>query len=210
MDRSTLSGVLHLVRHGRVENPRGVIYGRLPGYLLSETGRRQADAAAEHLATRPVAVIRTSPLERARETAAAIAARVELEPVVDHRLIESETTLEGAVVTLGRFLASPRSWWRLRNPWRPSWGESFAEVRTRMMEAVGEALAEAAGGEAVLVSHQTPLLVVRVTLGGRRVPPWLSRLPCRTGSVTTLRLEQGRTIAATYFDPPSDGVHRRW
>ena len=60
---------VHLVRHGEVENPRGILYGRIPGYHLSEEGRMMAKAAADFLAPRDVTVLRTSPLDRARETA---------------------------------------------------------------------------------------------------------------------------------------------
>ena len=61
--------VVHLVRHGEVENPRRVLYGRIPGFHLSADGRVQAKAAADFLAGRDVTVLRSSPLERALETA---------------------------------------------------------------------------------------------------------------------------------------------
>src|SRR5262249_54565843 len=67
--------VVHLLRHGEVSNPRGVLYGRLPGYHLSEEGRLMAKAAAGFLAGRDVTVLRSSPLERALETAAPLAAQ---------------------------------------------------------------------------------------------------------------------------------------
>ena len=86
--------VIHLVRHGEVENPKGIIYGRLPGYHLSERGLRQARGAAEHLAEREIGAVWSSPLERARQTADAIAAPHGLEVVVDPRITESHTTLE--------------------------------------------------------------------------------------------------------------------
>ncbi|MGH2701497.1 MAG: histidine phosphatase family protein, partial [Actinomycetota bacterium] len=73
MSIDTLSGTVHLVRHGEVENPKGVIYGRLPGYNLSERGQRQAEAAGRHLRDADVRAVWASPLERAQETAEAIA-----------------------------------------------------------------------------------------------------------------------------------------
>jgi broad specificity phosphatase PhoE len=96
---------------------------------------------------------------------------------------------------------SPRHWWRLRNPWTPSWGESFAEIRTRMLEAISDALASAAGRNVVLVSHQTPVLVARLALAQRGVPPWLGRVACSTGSVSTIRLEEGIVVKSDYFAP---------
>jgi broad specificity phosphatase PhoE len=199
-----LTGTIHLVRHGEVENPKGVIYGRLPGYNLSERGQKQADEVGRHLSDRAVGAIWASPLERAQETAAAIGAfHPSLEIVTDHRLIESETTLEGVGKTLWAFVRSPKHWWRLRDPWTPSWGESFVEIRARMVEGIAAAVESARSGEVVVVSHQTPVLVARLALTRRRTAPWLARLPCQTGSVTTIVLEDGRAIGVDYFVPSS-------
>ena len=81
---------LYLVRHGEVHNPEGVIYGRLPGYGLSERGRRQIEAAAQALAPRgPFAALYASPLQRARESAAILGARFGLEAATDERIVET-------------------------------------------------------------------------------------------------------------------------
>ncbi|MDQ3957396.1 MAG: histidine phosphatase family protein [Actinomycetota bacterium] len=190
---------VHLVRHGEVENPKGVIYGRLPGYHLSERGQRQAAAAARRLKDADLAEVWASPLERAQETAAAIAEPHGLEIVTDDRLIESGNTFEGVGKTIFHLISNPAHWWRFRNPFKPSWGESFDEIRTRMMGAVTEALARADGREVVVVSHQTPVLVARLALARRRVPPWFAFAPCETGSVTSMRLENGTVLSAAYF-----------
>jgi broad specificity phosphatase PhoE len=192
---------IHLVRHGQVENPKGIIYGRLPGFHLSELGQRQAESAAERLAAADIGALWASPLERAQETAQAIATRHEVQIVTDERLTESRTTLEGAAHNLGAFLRSPRNWSPLRNPWTPSWGESFADIRKRMLQAVSDATIAAGGGEVVLVSHQTPVLVARLALAQRHVPPWLAFTRCETGSVTSLELQGGRVLTASYFAP---------
>ena len=65
--------VVHLLRHGEVNNPTGVVYGRLPGYHLSDRGRLMAVAAARFFAERPVVSVFSSPLQRAQETAAPVA-----------------------------------------------------------------------------------------------------------------------------------------
>jgi broad specificity phosphatase PhoE len=192
---------VHLVRHGEVENPKGIIYGRLPGYNLSERGKAQAEATARFLGGADVGAVWSSPLERARETADTIAASHELDVVIDHRLIESDTTLEGIGRTLGAFLRSPGRWWSLRNPMRPSWGESFAEIKARMLEAVWEAVAAAGGRDVVIVSHQTPVLVARRALTRGRRPPWLALRPCATGSVTSVELDGQRVVSTAYFEP---------
>ncbi len=190
---------VHLVRHGQVENPKGVIYGRLPGYHLSERGTRQARAAARRLADADLAAVWASPLERAQETAAEIARPHGLEVVTDDRLIESGNTFEGVGRTVWHLFSNPAYWWRFRNPLKPSWGESFGEIRVRMISAVTDAVAGAEGREVALVSHQTPVMVARLALAKRRVPPWLAGAPCETGSVSTLVLEDGAVLSASYF-----------
>jgi broad specificity phosphatase PhoE len=194
-----LTGTIHLVRHGEVENPRGIIYGRLPGYNLSERGLRQVADAGVHLASAPIGAVWTSPLERAQETAAAVAQPHDLDPVIDDRLIESDTTLEGVGRTMWRVFRNPTRWWQFRNPMRPSWGESFDEVKARMVAAITDAMQTARGKDLVIVSHQTPVMVVRNALARRRTPPWWGRMPCETGSVTTIVLDEGAFVSAKYF-----------
>ena len=197
-----MNGTIHLVRHGEVENPKGIIYGRLPGFHLSERGRRQAEAAADRLSDREVSAVWASPLERAQETAQAIAARHELELVTDERLLETDSSqIQGIGRRAIDILLSPRTWWHLRNPMRPSWGESFVDIRARMLEAIGEAIDSNAGNEVVIVSHQTPVIVARLSLAGSRMPPWIGLTPCHTGSVTTLELKDGAVVSASYFSP---------
>jgi broad specificity phosphatase PhoE len=195
--------VVHLVRHGEVENPKGVIYGRLPGYNLSERGRRQAEEAAKRLADDDIAVVLASPLERAQETADIIAGPHGLEIVTDERLTETHTTLEGLTRNALHFVRDPRHWWRFRNPLKPSWGESFSEIRTRMLDAIDDAVTAADDREAVLVSHQTPVLVARLALTRRRDPPWLGLVPCSTGSITTLQMDGTNAAASAHYFSPS-------
>lgn len=201
MSSTQLSGTIHLVRHGEVENPGGIIYGRLPGYNLSGRGSEQAEQAAEHLAGRDVGAVWSSPLERTRETAGVIAARHDLDIVIDERLIESGTDFQGIGRSVRAFIRSPQLWWTLRSPWRPSWGESFSEIRERMLAALTDAMSGASGREVVFVSHQTPVLVTRLALSHRRLPPWMSGVPCQTGSVTTIHLQDGRVTEGSYFVP---------
>ena len=65
--------IVHLVRHGEVHNPAGLLYGRLPDYHLSDLGREMAQAVADDLRSRDVVHLRCSPLERAQETMEPIA-----------------------------------------------------------------------------------------------------------------------------------------
>ena len=178
--------VVHLVRHGEVENPRGVLYGRIPGFHLSADGRVMAKAAADFLAGRDVTVLRSSPLERALETAEPIAAQFGLDVVVDDRLVEPWNHFEGLTFGVGDgALRRPEHWRHMWNPVRPSWGEPYREIVARM-QAVMEVAREAAeGAEAVCVSHQLPIWATRRMAEGR--PLWHNPATrqCALGSVTS-------------------------
>ncbi len=195
------TATVHLVRHGKVDNPKEIIYGRLPGYHLSESGEKEARAAARRLKGADVGALWSSPMERAHETAEIIGDVLGIPVTIDARLTESLTALEGVRGTLGALVTAPQHWLHFRNPLRPSWGESFEQIRGRMLEAVREALDEANGRDAVIVSHKTPLQVCRLALAGRSLPLLHLFIPCHTGSVTSLALEDGRRVSASYFNP---------
>src|ERR1700685_4843354 len=99
--------VVHLLRHGEVENPHGVMCGPLPRYHLSAQGRLMALAAADFFAERPVVSLFCSPLERAQETAQPVAERLGLSIVTDQRLIESTDHIEGLTVGVCDGVLSP-------------------------------------------------------------------------------------------------------
>ncbi len=69
MPSSTCSTRISFVRHGHVHNPEQVVYGRLPGFGLSELGKQQAEAAASYLRDAPLPAVFSSPMLRARQTA---------------------------------------------------------------------------------------------------------------------------------------------
>jgi len=87
---------IYLMRHGQVHNPTNVLYGRRPGFALSEAGIQQAHAAGKCLADHTVSAIYSSPMERARQTAEIVASyHSAVDPRVDRRLIEVATPYEG-------------------------------------------------------------------------------------------------------------------
>jgi len=201
--------VVHLVRHGEVDNPNGVLYGRIPGYHLSEAGRLMAKSAADFLAGRDVTVIRSSPLERALETAEPIAAEFRLPIEVDDRLIEPWNHFEGMRFGVGDgALRQPRHWVHLRNPFRPSWGEPYREVVSRVMAAVKDAARAAEGHEAVCVSHQLPIWVTRRAVEGHRLWHDPRRRECALGSVTSLTFSGEKVTSVRYAAPSGDGRHQ--
>lgn len=194
--------IVHLVRHGEVENPRQVLYGRLPGYHLSADGRMMAKAAAGFLAGRDVTVLLTSPLERAQETAEPLAEEFGLTPVVEERVIEPWNHFEGMTFGVGDgSLRQPRHWRYLVNPLRPSWGEPYRSVADRMLAACLDAARAASGHEAVCVSHQLPIWTARRAAEGRRLWHHPARRQCALGSVTSLTYAGGQVTAVSYAEP---------
>jgi broad specificity phosphatase PhoE len=194
--------VVHLLRHGEVHNPGKVLYGRLPGFRLSTTGEAMASAAAEWFAGKDVTHLVSSPLERAQQTAAPIAEALSLPVAIDERLIEAGNAFEGMVVGGGAgVFRAPRNWWKLRNPFEPSWGEPYVEIAARMLAAVEAARDAARGREAVLVSHQLPIWTVRLHVEGRRYLHDPRRRQCALASVTSLTYEGDRIRAVGYAEP---------
>ncbi len=192
--------LVHLVRHGEVHNPGRIRYGRLPGYHLSERGRQQAQQAAARLEAWPDPVIYASPLERAVETAEIIARHLGVATVDrDERLLETINVFEGKRKIAP---AAPWNWWRLWNPFRPSWGEPFATVRARMRAVIDELRARHPDRTIVAVSHQSPIWITRQALE-RVDPPWCGRVRCGLASIHSLRFDgpDGAYAGHTYWAP---------
>lgn len=197
--------VVHLVRHGEVHNPAGLLYGRLPDYHLSERGVQMAAKVAEHLRGRDVVHLRCSPLERAQETMEPIAAAFGLPVLTDGRVIEAENLLEGKVVNFtGATLRSPRNWWYFRNPLRPTWGEAYRDIVARMRLACRDAVAAAEGHEAVIVTHQLPVWMARSDAEGRRLAHDPRRRRCTLASVTLIAFLGTRVVEVSYAEPAAD------
>jgi probable phosphoglycerate mutase len=148
--------VIAFVRHGQTELNRG---GRLQGRLdapLSDLGARQAAALGRGFASAPVTRVYSSPLQRARDTAAAIAAAHELSVEVDARLIELDYGDWD-----GRLLADvpPEAWvaWRHDVDFAPPGGERLSDVAARVNEFVREVFAAHGDELVVAVSHVSPI-----------------------------------------------------
>jgi broad specificity phosphatase PhoE len=194
--------VVHLVRHGEVDNPGGVLYGRLPNFHLSEDGVLMAKAAAAYLAGRDVVLLLSSPLERALETAAPIAAQFNLEVRVDERLIEPWNHFEGSKFDVTQAaLRQPGSWQHLTNPFRPSWGEPYEDIAARMLSVMADAAREAHGHQAVCVTHQLAIWVARRAAEDRRLWHHPAKRQCGLGSVTSFTYRDGVITGVSYAEP---------
>jgi broad specificity phosphatase PhoE len=196
---------VHLLRHGEVHNPEGVLYGRRDGFHLSELGRRMAQRVADTVADRDIVHVVASPLERAQETAAPVAAARGVDIVTDERVIESTNVFEGRTFAdPGKVLADPKVWRHLWNPFKPSWGEPYAEVAARMRAAVLDARREAEGHEALLVSHQLPIWVARLSAEGRPFFHDPRQRRCTLCSLTSFHFTDGRLDRVSYSEPAGD------
>ena len=192
--------VVHLVRHGEVDNPSKILYGRMPGFGLSPLGHRMAAAAVESLADRPIVSLVASPLQRTRESAAPWAERFGLEPQLDERVIEPSNRFEG--INVRRDLPSrPKLWPYLVAPWRPSWGEAYRSIVRRMRAAIGDAHASVESGEVVIVSHQLPIWMVALSLAGKPLPHDPRKRRCALSSITSVAVRDGRYVEVGYSEP---------
>jgi broad specificity phosphatase PhoE len=198
----TTRTTVHVLRHGEVYNPSKVLYGRLPDFHLSELGRQMAKAAAEALKDRDVTYVEASPLERAQETAAPIAAEFGLEIATDTRLIESTNFFEGKHVSVGDgSFRNPRNWWVLRDPVTPSWGEAYIVIAQRMFAALQAARVAAEGHEAVCVSHQLPIWTLRRYVEKKRLWHDPRRRQCGLASLTSFRFVDTEVVSIDYSEP---------
>jgi broad specificity phosphatase PhoE len=196
---------VHLLRHGEVDNPTGVLYGRLPGYHLSPLGREMAERVAKAVAGRDITVLTASPLERAQETARPFAEEFGVEVGMDGRLVEAANVFEGLTFGVGDgSLRRPAHWWHLRNPFRPSWGEPYERIAQRMLGAIATARDLARGHEALLVSHQSPIWVVRCKLEGRHLWHDPRSRECTLASLTSLRYDGDHLVDISYSEPARD------
>jgi broad specificity phosphatase PhoE len=196
---------LHLLRHGEVYNPDGILYGRLPGFQLSDLGHQMAQRAGEALADRDIAAVISSPMERAQQTAAPVAGHHDLPILSNDHLIEADNIFEGKRVSVGDgVLRQPQTWRHLWNPFRPSWGEPYDVVARRMHAAIAAARGEVEGREAVLVSHQLPIWIARLAAEERRLWHDPRSRQCSLASITSLTYEDDALVEISYTEPSRD------
>ena len=197
---------VHLLRHGEVHNPEGVLYGRRDGFHLSELGKKMAVRIGETMADRDIVHIRTSPLERAQETGAPLAGALGLTPTLDPRVIESANDFEGLSFADGAMtiVKRPHLWRHLYNPLKPSWGEPYDEISSRMIAAIRDARDASRGREAVVVSHQLPIWTTRLFLEKRSYLHHPKSRQCTLCSLTSIVFDDDRVSQVRYSEPAGD------
>jgi broad specificity phosphatase PhoE len=198
-----MAQVIHFIRHGEVHNPEKILYGLQPGWRLSERGIQMAQVVAQWSKNLNLGAIHSSPLQRAQETVAPIIDNHKLQLTTDKNLIEASNIFEGKKFELGSgVLKHPKSWRYLYNPWRPSWGEPYDQIINRMLKALFSARDAAGGKDAICVSHQLPIWILRSAVEGRRLLHDPRKRECSLASVTSFELDSdGMVIGVSYSEP---------
>ena len=201
---SSMSTTVHVARHGEVENPEKILYGRQPGWRLSNRGQQMAETLGEWSKSINLGALHVSPLQRAQETAAPIARAHGIEITTDDRLIEAANVFEGKSFELGSgVLKHPSSWRHLYNPWKPSWGEPYEEQINRMLAAVFAARKAANGKDAIVVSHQLPIWTLRSAIEGRSLLHDPRKRICTLASVTSVHFDDEGVISGLSYSEPA-------
>ena len=199
-----MSSTVHVLRHGEVENPNKILYGRQPGWYLSSRGQEMAATLGEWSKSIDLGALHVSPLQRAQETAAPIAAAHNMAITSDERLIEAANIFEGKSFELGSgVLKHPSSWRHLYNPWKPSWGEPYVEQINRMLAAVFAAKDAANGKDAICVSHQLPIWILRSAIENRRLLHDPRKRECTLASVTSVHFDGEGVISGISYSEPA-------
>ena len=186
------------VRHGQTPTTGKVLPGRATGLHLSDTGRQQAERAAERLKVlTKVDAIYASPLERAKETAAPIAKALGLRTSIDKGLLECDFG-DWTGAELKKLMKLPEWTTVQRSPstFRFPSGESFTEMQTRMVGAVDRLRVEHRGGVVVCVSHADPIKAVLTHAMGTHLDLF-QRIVVSTCSVSAVAYTGGGPIVLT-------------
>ena len=176
-----------LVRHGQTPTTGVKLPGRAKGLHLSDVGRQQADAVAERLSVLSrIDAIYTSPLERARETAAPLARRRAMAARVERGLLECDfgEWTGGDLKDLGK----KPEWQTVQkfpSGFRFPGGESFTEMQSRIVEAIARMRARHPGGVVVAFSHADPIKAAAAHALGTHLDLF-QRITISTCSVTAI------------------------
>jgi broad specificity phosphatase PhoE len=207
----TMAQTIHFVRHGEVHNPEKILYGLQPGWRLSDRGNEMAAVIGEWSTKLDLGAIHASPLQRAQETVAPIIAKHKLSLTTDKNLIEASNVFEGKKFELGSgVLRHPSSWRYLYNPWKPSWGEPYEQLISRMLKGLFAARDAAGGKDAICVSHQLPIWILRSAVEGRRLLHDPRKRECTLASVTSFELDnEGMISSVSYLEPAKHLLPKR-
>ena len=187
-----------LVRHGQTPTTGKLLPGRAPGLHLAEAGHAQAQAAADRItALKQVDAIYSSPLERARETAAPIGKARGLKVQIDKGLLECDFG-EWTGAELKKLMKLPE-WKTVQNApstFRFPGGESFTEMQTRMVTTLDRLRAAHKGGVVVCVSHADTIKAAVAHAMGTHIDLF-QRIVISTCSITAIAYSDGGPVVLT-------------
>jgi broad specificity phosphatase PhoE len=190
---------VHLVRHGEVNNPGGVLYERLPNFGLTSKGRDLAQSALRHVPLASISRLVVSPLQRARESMEPWEKSTGLTATVDDRVIEPWNEFRGMALDGGLSLATrPDLWKFLINPLQPSWGEPYQDIAQRMLAAMRDAADLVDGGDVVIVSHQLPIWMVHRAMADKPLAHLPGTRRCSLSSVTSFQVHPADFVEFGY------------
>ena len=183
----------------RGAQPGGGALRPAAGYHLSDLGREMAELVARHLEANDIVRVVASPLERAQQTAAPIAASHGLPVQTDVRVMEAENYFEGRQGRDGT--CSTPDWPRCSTRSRRHGASRTTTSRPGCSQPSTRRVVAPAGHEAVIVSHQLPIWTVRNKLEGRRLWHDPRKRECTLASLTSLAYEGDELESITYSEP---------
>jgi probable phosphoglycerate mutase len=192
------STLVLLVRHGQTATTGTLLPGRAAGLHLADAGRAQAERVAARIAElKNVAAVYASPLERARETAAPIAAALQLKTRVDKGLLECDFgEWTGAELKTLMKLPEWKAVQRYPSGFRFPGGESFTEMQVRMVSAIDRLRAAHPGAVVVAVSHADPIKAAVAHAMGTHLDLF-QRIVISTCSVTAIAYGDSGPVVLT-------------
>ena len=187
-----------LVRHGQTPTTGKLLPGRAPGLHLADSGVEQAKRAAERITALPrVDAIYASPLERARETAAPIAAARGLKVKIDKGLLECDFgDWTGAELKALMKLPEWQTVQRAPSQFTFPSGESFTSMQARIVDALGRIRAAHPGGVVVCVSHADPIKAAIAQAMGTHIDMF-QRIVISTCSISAIAYHGGGPVVLT-------------
>jgi broad specificity phosphatase PhoE len=151
---------IYLVRHGEVNNPDGIIYGRLSNFGLTQNGKNQSEKTAEFLADKHIDAIYSSPLKRTKQTAEILQKKLDIPEIYySDQILEVRTSYEG-----GKFskLDKLQSEVYLK-PLDPS-DETLEQIAQRMMIFLHGVINKNEGKHVVIVTHGDPIMALKAKI----------------------------------------------
>lgn len=188
---------IYLIRHGEVQNPDHIIYGRLPHFDLSARGRFQGAEIGKWLSGKHLALVVSSPLLRARKTAQLIS-RGKIPIRITEAVNEADYKKWEGKKADCRPIAELESY--VKTPDAMDLGETLSMVEKRMKKAINGLVSKYPGKSIAVVSHADPILTARLSYEGKSLGG-ISRCTIKNASVTTLEFdEQGNFLESEYHE----------